>query len=192
VSETSPSTAPAPKNKKWLLIIAIAALLAIAITGWFVSKKKSLDGAEPAAPVAQKITSFAAPPVFLPLDSMVVNLADSGGERFVQLGLTLEIANTEVADQLKPWLPHIRSSILLLLSQRSSQELLSRNGKDKLALDIRRAVLRPLGYSISVGTENNSEDSDNAMPENTDEEDQLLHAPHLPVRQVLFSSFIIQ
>jgi len=192
VSETSTPKAPAPKSKKWLLMIAIAALLAVAIAGWFMFQQKSADATETPAPVTPKITSFAAPPVFLPLDSMVVNLADNGGERFVQLGITLEIANAEVAEQLKPWLPHIRSNILLLLSQRSSQELLSRNGKNKLALDIRRAVLRPLGYSISVGTENNAEDSPSEHSENTDDEDQLLHAPHLPVRQVLFSSFIIQ
>jgi len=166
------------KNKKWIALWVALALVAAGIASWWLFQQQTAR--QPPADAAST-----APPAFLPLDSMVVNLADSGGERFAQIGITLEMAHAAVADQLKPWLPQIRSSILLLLSQRTSEELLTREGKAQLALDIRRATLRPLGYSGPKA------DSPNSAVDPDDEANQA-YAPHLPVRQVLFSSFIVQ
>jgi len=176
VSDSTSASSAAPSNKKRITLwIALVLAAAGAASWWFFQQQAAQQPQEEAS----KIASFAAPPAFLPLDSMVVNLADSGGERFAQVGITLEIAHAAVADQIKPWLPQIRSSILLLLSQRTSDELLTRAGKEQLALDIRRAALRPLGYSVA-------KDAD------PDDEANQPYAPHLPVRQVLFSSFIVQ
>ena len=41
--------------------------------------------------------------------------------------------------------PTIRSGVLLLVSQRTSEELLQREGKEKLATDILREAARPFG-----------------------------------------------
>jgi len=181
------SSASISQGKKVTILLALVALLAAG--GWWWWKQQHQANTLPqaqATPAAPQVQTFAAPPVFLPLDSMVVNLADRGGERFAQVGITFEIAHAAVAEQLKPWLPHIRSNILLLLSQRSSDELLTRHGKEQLALDVRRAALRPLGYSVA------KEDDGPTTEADPDDEDNLAYAPHLPVRQVLFSSFIIQ
>jgi len=180
VSDSIPASSAAPSNKKRIALWLALALAAVGAASWWFFQQQT---ARQPQEEATKIASFAAPPAFLSLDSMVVNLADSGGERFAQVGITLEMAHAAVADQIKPWLPQIRSSILLLLSQRTSDELLTREGKEQLALDIRRAALRPLGYSVSK--------ADNTEPDPDDEANQP-YAPHLPVRQVLFSSFIVQ
>src|SRR5690606_31958057 len=74
------------------------------------------------------------PPTYLPMDNMVVNLADPGGDRFAQVGITLELADAKTADQVKAYMPSIRSAVLMLVSQRTTDELLSREGKEKLAL----------------------------------------------------------
>jgi len=177
VSDPTPASSAAPSNKKRIALWLALALAAAGVVGWWFFQQQTAQ--QPQEEATAKLTSFAAPPTFLPLDSMVVNLADSGGERFAQVGITLEIAHAAIADQIKPWLPQIRSSILLLLSQRTSEELLTREGKEQLALDIRRAALRPLGYSVA-------KDAD------PDDEATQPYAPHLPVRQVLFSSFIVQ
>ncbi len=99
-------------------------------------------------PSAQAEHKEKVPPTFLPIENMVVNLADTGGERFAQIGITLELADAKTSDQVKQYLPSIRSAILMLVSQRTSQELLSRDGKEKLAVDIRREVSKPLGYTV--------------------------------------------
>ena len=128
------------------------------------------------------------PPTFLPMENMVVNLADPGGDRFAQIGITLELADAKTEASVKQYLPSIRSGILMLVSQRTSEELLGREGKEKLALDIRREVSKPLGFSVPKPRK--------ARTPNPDDEDEeeapRPRADTNPVRQVLFSSFIIQ
>ena len=78
----------------------------------------------------------AGPPVYLPLDNMVVNLADPGGERVAQVGITFELRDAAAAETVKQFLPTIRSGVLLLVSQKTSEEMLQREGKEKLAADM--------------------------------------------------------
>lgn len=82
------------------------------------------------------------------MENMVVNLADPGGDRFAQVGITLELADAKTGELVKSFMPSIRSNVLLLVSQRSTEELLTREGKEKLAVDIRREVSRPLGFTV--------------------------------------------
>ena len=91
---------------------------------------------------------------------MVVNLADPGGERFLQVGIILELRDAKAAATVKEYMPSIRSGILMLLSQRNSDELLMREGKEKLALDIAREVGKPLGVSASKASARNNDDED--------------------------------
>lgn len=88
---------PAPKGKKKLMIIIAAVVLLLVLGGggafWYISKQKAAaaalaaeeeggDGAAAAhAPAADAHGDKKAPPVYLPMDNMVVNLADPGGER---------------------------------------------------------------------------------------------------------------
>jgi flagellar FliL protein len=115
---------------------------------------------------------------------MVVNLADPGGDRFVQLGITLELADDKTADKVKQYMPSVRSSILMLLSQRTAEDLLLLEGKEKLALDIQREVARPLGFRAN--------EARNARPADAEGDDPPPRRQQNPVRRVLFSSFIIQ
>jgi flagellar FliL protein len=89
-------------------------------------------------------------------------------------------------------MPSIRSNVLLLVSQRSTEELLTREGKEKLAVDIRREVSRPLGFTVPKPRKRPVQRD----PEDEEEDDEVAprraKADNNPVRQVLFSSFIIQ
>lgn len=85
-------------------------------------------------------------PTFLPLENMVVNLADPGGERYAQIGITLELQDEATATTVKQYMPSIRNGILMLVSQRTADELLQREGKEQLATDILREVTRPMGW----------------------------------------------
>ncbi len=86
-----------------------------------VSRSQAAEDEEGAEPVRKEAVKVV--PTFLPMENMVVNLADPGGERFAQIGITLKLADAKTAEQIKQYMPSIRSGILLLLSQRTSEEL---------------------------------------------------------------------
>ncbi|GEM_PF-99330 len=188
-------TAPAPAKSKKLIIILAALVLLLVVGGgaaWAVLSKRGggedEEGAERPARAAQA-SNPKAPPTYLPMDNMVVNLADPGGDRFAQIGITLELADAKTAEQVKSYMPSIRSNILLLVSQRTTDDLLTREGKEKLASDVRGEVSRPLGYSVPKPRKaracRDEDDEDEDEPRRRRVDDN-------PVRQVLFSSFIIQ
>jgi flagellar FliL protein len=195
VSANIPATAPA-KSKMMLVIILSVVLVLLVVGGgaaaWFMTRSQG-DEEEGSTVTRRAVPKV--PPTFLPLDNMVVNLADPGGDRFVQIGITLELADAKTADQVKSYLPSIRSGILLLVSQRTSGELLQREGKEKLAHDVLREVSRPLGYAVA-----SDRDRERARAAATDAEDNQddesppsrRRVERNPVQRVLFSSFIIQ
>ena len=115
---------------------------------------------------------------------MVVNLADPGGERVAQVGITLEVLDVKSAEAVKAFLPTIRSGILLLVSQRTAEELLNAEGKQKLAAAILRETSIPFG-----GGEDEESEEDSAKPKKKKKpRAQVAY----PVVAVLFSSFIVQ
>lgn len=178
--------APKPKGKKGLILGLVALLLvAAAAAAWMLLGRGDADEEEAAGPPAAaqaKKPKAGVPPTYLPLENMVVNLADAGGEKFAQVGVTLEVMDQETADQVKAHLPSIRSAVLLLVSQRTSEELLTREGKDKLARDILREASYPLGYEVEE-----DEPAQDGKPRR-----RARQAAFNPIYGVLFSSFIIQ
>ena len=188
------AAAPVKKSKKKLILALLVLVVLLGAGGagaWWFTHRNAADSdadEEDGAPTAQAhkeapAAGHGTPPTFLPLDNMVVNLADPGGDRFAQIGVTFEVADAKVADQLKLYMPSIRSAMLMLVSQRTTTELLQRDGKEKLAADIMAEAGKPLGY---VPPDDEPEDA--AKPR---KKKKAKSAPN-PVRGVLFSSFIIQ
>lgn len=173
--------APKKKGKKLLFVIIGVVVLAIAgaAAALFVLKKNTAeDEYEEDEPVAQvKHADPKSAPTFLPLENMVVNLADAGGNRYIQIGLTLQLQDSATGDAVKAYMPSIRSQILVLLSRRTGDEVLSAEGKDKLGKDIIAAVSGVMGYQVE-----DAEDSGK----------KKRRGPANPVQAVLFSSFIVQ
>jgi flagellar protein FliL len=186
--EHSASDAP-KKSKKLVLIIALVVLLAAAGGGfvyWKKMKAASEEDADGAAPAHAEHVDPKAPPTFLPLENMVVNLADPAGDRFAQIGITLEVTDSKTAELVKSYMPSIRNGILMLVSQRTSEELLQREGKEKLAEDIRREVARPLGV------EPEEEEHESPKPSTSKKKGKKKKSIPNPIQGVLFSSFIVQ
>ena len=133
-------------------------------------------------------------PTFLPLEPFTVNLADRDQEHYAQVSITLEVEDAKFADQMKTYMPAIRNGVLMILAHKSSAELLERAGKEKLAAEIQREAVRPLGIEID------EEDEPAAKASGDDEEVEAKPkkkrkkkpAVHNPVRHVHFSNFIIQ
>lgn len=174
VAATNSAEAPAPgKSKKLIVIGAVIALLVAAAAVALLVLGKQSGGDVYGDEETEKKTLVV--PTFLPLENMVVNLADPGGDRFAQIGITLELQDEATASLVKQFMPSIRNGVLILVSQRTANELLLREGKEQLAADILREVTRPLGVTPSAAGSSNGKEGRNN-----------------PVRRVLFSSFIIQ
>jgi flagellar FliL protein len=194
--EDGEASAPAKPGRRKLIILIAAAVLAVGAAGgggFMLWKKRQAaaaaaeeaaaaegEDATPLAEAAPRKTAHKGPPTFLPLDAFVVNLADRETERFAQIGITLELDDPKFADQLKAYMPAIRNGILMVLAHKTSTELLTRAGKEKLASEVMHAAVRPLGIEL--------EDDEEAKP-GADKKTPLEESP---VRHVHFSSFIIQ
>ena len=194
----SADEAPPKGNKKKLIIILAVVLLLVLGGGgaaFFMLKKKPADDEEGDGPAAHA-TAEAKPvkfdpkhaPVFVPLDPFVVNLADKGVERYAQIGVTLEIQDAATGEALKAYMPAIRNNILLLLAHKSSEELLSAEGKLKLATQIRGEAVRPLGYEVEEEDDEAAADEAAAAKKKKKKK----KPQQLPVTAVHFSNFIIQ
>ena len=194
--------AVAPKKGKKKLIIIVAAVLLVVLAGGgaaLMMKKKAAAAegdeadAEHAAPAK---TAKAAPkhdpkavPTFVPLDPFTVNLADRNAERYAQVGITLEIEDAKVADQLKAYMPAIRNNILLALADKTAEQRMERDGKTKLADQVRRETARAMGYEVEDPEE---EDADTEAKPTTKKKKKKKVEQVLPVTAVHFSNFIIQ
>ena len=189
--------------KKLVMILAVVVLLVAAGGGAavYLLKKRAAEAAaaaeegDDAEDVAHDTgkKDHKAPPNFLPLEAFVVNLADRDQERFAQIGVTLQVDDPKVAEELKLYMPAIRNGVLMILSHKTSAELLERAGKEKLAAEIMRESVRPLGIEIDVD-DAPAHDEATADAEEKPAKKKRKKAPavHNPVEHVHFSSFIIQ
>jgi flagellar protein FliL len=194
---TADAQAPAkPKSKKLLFIIIGVVVLALVGGGaaFFLMKKKAADaeGEGDGAATAHKEETHAAPPkrdpkvppTFLPLDNMVVNLADPGGNRFAQLGITLQLGDPKTSDEIKTYMPSIRNGILILISQRTADEMLKPDGKEALTHDIVAEISNVMGYEYEHPDAEPAVDAKGKKKKKRE--------VYNPVEGVLFSSFIVQ
>lgn len=215
------TAAPAPKGGKKKLIIILAAVLLLAGVGGgaavYMMKKKAAEAAEAAAAEeeggdshakakpakGEKKAEHGAPPTFLPLEVFTVNLADREADRYAQIGITLELADAKTADQIKLYMPAIRNNILMVIAHKTAEQMIAREGKLKLAREVQREALKPLGVEVEEDEEEGGEAADKAdkgeKGEKGEKGDKPVKKnkkkraePDYPIRAVHFSNFIIQ
>ncbi|MFO6421738.1 flagellar basal body-associated FliL family protein [Hylemonella sp. W303a] len=173
-AETAAAPAEKPKSKRLLMIGVALVLLAVALAGgWLYLQKRNADimlGVEEEhQEEEEEVVVESAAPIYLPLDTMVVNLSPDG-DRVAQIGITLEVSDAQALEKVKSYLPALRSDILLLLSQRSAEELLTNEGKEKLKADILASAAAQMKAARKKGEKRGPQ----------------------AVRKVHFSSFIVQ
>jgi flagellar protein FliL len=143
-AETSsgPPATPAPnvRRARARLVAAAAAIVALGASGgaaaWYFLPRDA--GESPPRQAAPKA------PTFVQLDPFTVNLKPEGGEHYLQVSLTLQVARQADADLLKVYMPQVRSRLLLLLSSKRATDLLDTAGKERLKEEISAHVSQPL------------------------------------------------
>jgi flagellar FliL protein len=153
---------PVKRGKRKLLIIIAAAMALLLLAGGgtvvYLRKKAARAAAElsDADGTASSETAHAdtheaiSPPTYLPLDPFIVNLADRETDRYAQIGITLELQSPAFADQMKAYMPAVRNAILMVITRKTSRELLEPMGKEQLADEIMREAVRPMGIEIAA------------------------------------------
>jgi flagellar FliL protein len=162
MAEPAAEAAPTRRPGKKILVVA-AAVLALVVAlgaGAVAFLKQRAAHAAAAAAVATEEEAGAAEstagshvdpknvPIYLPLDPFIVNLADRDADRYAQIGMTFELDSNASGEQIKAYMPAIRNAILLVLANKTSKELLSREGKELLAQEIVREAARPMGIEV--------------------------------------------
>ena len=181
------------KKKLLLIVVAVLVLLALVAGAALVLLKmqrqtadRGYDDDDEIVSVDEAVSEMprSAPPVFLPLDPFTFNLADKNIERYAQIGVTLEMVSPEAAERLKAYMPAVRGNILMLLAHKRAEDLLDRAGKEKLAAEIMREAVQPMGIELPP--------VDDAEADDTSRSRKRKSRVRSPIRQVHFSNFIIQ
>jgi len=167
----------APKKSKKLLIIIIAVVVLVLGAGGaaaFLLMHKSSDQgddeevASEKSSVKKKKGDKEAPPAYVPFEAFTVNLVPEQGDQFLQLSISVEVDDPHTGDKLKLHMPKLRNKVMLLLSDKKASELITKEGKQKLAEELREQmneVLEPPAKGQKAEG---------------------------PIKEVLFTSFIIQ
>jgi flagellar FliL protein len=214
MAEPAADAAPIRRPRKKLIlfgVLVLALVLALA-AGVVVFLKQRAAHALAAAGEDEAVAEQSGPahidpksvPIYLPLDPFIVNLADREADRYAQMGITLELESNMSAEQVKAYMPAIRNAILLILANKTSKELLNREGKEQLAQEIMREAVRPMGIELAAPepiTPAPAEHATSAAAAASAAESASAAKPKAqrrradmrnPILHVHFSSFIIQ
>ena len=142
----SDEEAPKPKGKgKLFIIIGLVVVIAGAVGAYMYSEHKAEEHRrlEEEAKRPENILKKQlmerkenAPPIYIPLDEMIVNLPGRGGEHYLQTKIVLRTNDSATEGKVKNFMPVIRDKILTVLSSRQMQELATVEGKVMMAREI--------------------------------------------------------
>ena len=136
----TPEAVPTKSRKKVLFLAAIVmALVSAGASGaWYMVQQKSHAQVKHEAPK---------PPVFVSLEPFTVNLQPDPDDQFLQVEISLQVADQEQADLIKLEMPKVRNRLLLLLSSKKSSEISSVKGKNQLSEEIIAQIDQPFSPS---------------------------------------------
>ncbi len=142
------------KGKPFLLILLVIAVLILAGAGagayfFFFSapsdEKLAAQIAQDEAKKAAQATQAAPMGVTVDLEPFVVNLADPRVRHFLKASITIELTDEPAKSDLEKRIANIRNDILLLMSSKTLEEIITLEGKIRLRDEIGARVGRIVG-----------------------------------------------
>jgi flagellar FliL protein len=83
------------------------------------------------------------PPVFMAMETFTVNLLSEDVQQFLQVAMTVQVANEAQTDLLKLHMPQVHNRLLIVLSSKKPSEILTVEGKKKLTAEIIAQLKEP-------------------------------------------------
>jgi flagellar protein FliL len=187
------------KKGKGKLFIIIGLLIALAGGGggYYWYSKKAAEASEDGEHVKAKKAATKAP-TFVALEPFTVNLSDTNAERMAQIAVSLQVSDPKNEEAIKAYMPALRHDILKVISAKESKEILSSEGKDKLAAEIGIVAAERLGWKGADDDEDgdskgaNKEDSKSESTSKKKKKKAKVVTTPNPIDQVHFSQFIVQ
>ena len=213
-----------PKSKKMLFIIIGVVVLLVAAVGGYMYMQSSAEARKIQEAEAKRPENILkkqlmerkenAPPIYIPLEEMIVNLPGRGGEHYLQAKIVLRTNDSATEGKIKNFMPVIRDKIITVLSSRQMQELATVEGKVMMAREIAlviNSIIAPQLTAIYILQQQpGTADMQNlerigAVPKETSSGQKItgeaaraaaefwnVTEMDLPVQAVLFSSFVMQ
>lgn len=187
-AQEAATAAPAQKSNKKLIIIIGALVLLLAVGA--VAALLLLKPAHPPEEAntdgegkhnGEQTETVAIPPKFVDLGTFTTNLAPEEGDRFVQVVISLKISRPELEEQINASKPEILHRVNMMLQSKMPSELVTVEGKAKLAEQIKVQIQQILGLrktAPAIGSVQMDAPDDSKVKGGLDE--------------VLFTSFLIQ
>jgi len=223
-NSASNQEAEKPKSKKTLfIIIGLVVIIAGAVGGYLYmqssAEARKIQEAEAKRPeniLKKQLMERKenAPPIYIPLEEMIVNLPGRGGEHYLQTKIVLRTNDSSTEGKIKNFMPVIRDKIITVLSSRQMQELATVEGKVMMAREIAlviNSIIAPQLTAIYILQQQpGTADMQNlerigAVPKETSSGQKITSEAaraaaefwnvtemDLPVQAVLFSSFVMQ
>jgi len=114
------------------IIIGLAIMIIIPVIGFFVVSKFVLkdDQAEQSKKQSAEVGEI------FPLEVIVVNIANTGGTRYLRAGISFEVVDTNVINELTQRIPQIKDLIIMILSVKELEDLIDFSGKNQIRKEI--------------------------------------------------------
>ena len=126
------------KSKLPLIIIAAVVVLALAGGGaWFFLKGEP----EVDEKAKAKANALEAIPVYMPIDTLTVNLKDS--RQYLQLTISLQLKNGEDSALIKLYMPQVRTRALIILASKKPEDVITSEGKLALLEELKTITEKP-------------------------------------------------
>ncbi|WP_457639052.1 flagellar basal body-associated FliL family protein [Persephonella sp.] len=140
-------------GKKKLIILLVILLLLLGGGGGaaykflVLDKQKEAQEENKAEKIQEEIRNVENLGIMFEVGTFVVNLADKDADRYLKVTIILEVENEQVKQEVEKRLPQIKDSITTLLFTKTSKELKTAEGVEKLKEEILRRVnaILPLG-----------------------------------------------
>ncbi len=142
-------------SKTMLIIIISVVVLFMAMVGagffilWNKISQMPLDPSKVETLPVEEEENIIGP--LYALDTMIVNLADHGGKRYLRVTMALELSDPEAVVTIQNRLPQVRDAILMILPTKNYDDVSTSDGK----IALRNQVMEKINSLMTKGRVNN-------------------------------------
>ena len=145
-------------STKTLVIVLAAVVLVIAVMGggfflmWTkmnttLAQMQMQNAAENEAEEEPKEEEVTIGPIYK-METLIVNLADQGGKRYLRITMELELSAPEVMEEINNRMPQLRDAILMVLPSKQYSDIGSTEGK----IALRDELIAKINGILKKGT----------------------------------------
>lgn len=139
-------------SKTLIIIIAAFLLFVMALMGggFFILWTKMSALSTQAPPAGEEVVEEEEAEEIGPLYSLgtlIVNLADEGGNRYLRVSIELELEMAEMTEEIEKRLPQVRDSILMILPTKTFNDINTTPGK----IAVRDELLTAMNDIVTSG-----------------------------------------